>query len=231
MADDFLSKITAPIGSVKTDTIVSEPFPPTRKGPEVAPVVAPPESPAPATAPKLNEAAIISEEDLLGNQTIIPEAQPIPATPANGEVVKPKMGRPPGSKNRHSKRRADGSFAASSETESLIPNIGEIERVAELVPADYKLMAEATFDLTTGVAATALGPEWSPKSEDERSMVTVPLAVYMKYKGMQDIPPGMALALVCTAYAAPRLREPSTAGKLRIFWAWSKEQVRRLRSK
>lgn len=225
MADDFLSKITTPIGSVKTDTIVSEPFPPTRKAPEVVPVAVPPESPAPATAPKLNEAVIISEEDLLGNQTIIP------ATPANGEVVKPKMGRPPGSKNRHSKRRADGSFAASSETESLIPNIGEIERVAELVPVDYKLMAEATFDLTTGVAATALGPEWSPKSEDERQLVTLPLAVYMKYKGMQDIPPGMALALVCTAYAAPRLREPSTAGKLRIFWAWSKEQFRRLRSK
>jgi hypothetical protein len=35
--------------------------------------------------------------------------------------------------------------------------------------------------------------------------------------GMKDIPPGVALAIVVGAYAAPRLVQPEPVGKLKAF--------------
>lgn len=185
--------------------------------PEVSP------APAPAASP---EVTAVGEDQLLSPQQN--QAQPVPpaeqpAQPETGEIIpKRKQGRPRGSRNRIDD--FDGS-------PSRVPNIGDIQVAAEAVAVDYKLMAETTFDISISVAASALGPEWSPKDEQERQMVCVPMAAYFKSKQMKDLPPNLALALVVTAYAAPRFREPSTAGKMRLFWAWCKEQVNRFRSK
>lgn len=172
----------------------------------------------------------VGESDLLGN------VPPTPPAPANVPPETPKKrgpGRPPGSKN---KRPGNASGEAPSNTPELfneaesvsqVPNIGDLQAAAEVVNVDYVLMADATFDMSAGILATTLGPEWNPKSPEERDMICKPLATYYKSKGVQDLPPGLMLTIVICAYAAPRMREPSTSSKLRVFWAWLKERVRR----
>lgn len=163
----------------------------------------------------------VNEDQLLASST----PQPIPPKVEPDAIVadKPKRGRPKGIRNAPKNGEYD--------SPSHVPNIGDIKIAAEAVVVDYKLMADATFDLTTGVLSSALGPEWQPKDADEKQMVCVPLARYFEYKQVKDLPPNLALALVVTAYAAPRFREPSTASKMRMFWAWTKEQIKRVRGK
>lgn len=206
---DLISKITAPIGSVDSTTpLVSvEPV----AAPAPIPVPAPVASPVPVDATQIDEASLLTPAPAPTVATETPlEPQPEPG--------KRKRGAPRGNRN-----------AAKNDSPSEVPNIGDIQAAAQVVTVDYKLMAEATFDLTTGVAATAIGPEWTARSAEEREMVCGPLARYFEYKQVKDLPPNLALALVVVAYSAPRLREPSTASKLRLLMAWTKEKLRGLR--
>ena len=79
---------------------------------------------------------------------------------------------------------------------------------------NYRKFAEQMFDMTTGIATGALGPEWKPKNPEERESVVVPLEVYLRSQEIPDLPPGVVLAIVVCAYAAPRLREPATKEKI-----------------
>lgn len=218
---DLLARITTPIGSIKS-------------GPPETKVDAPATVDAPAVAVKEKEllppisptieTVVVGEADLLTSPPA--PLAPTPDAPP-GDVSEPpkrKRGRPFGSKN--PPKLTDETISPSS-----VPNIGDIETAAQAVTVNYQLMAEATFDVTTGVAASAIGPEWNAKNEDERQMVCKPLARYLEYKQVKDLPPNLALALVVVAYSAPRLREPGTASKLRMLWAWTKERLRALRSK
>lgn len=87
---------------------------------------------------------------------------------------------------------------------------------------NYRALSEMTFDMATGIAAGVFGDEWKPREEAERQAVCVPLAAYLKSKNVTDIPPGVMLCVVVIAYSAPRLRAPSTAGKLKLAWEWVK---------
>ncbi len=149
----------------------------------------------------------VNPSDLLGNAPI---AEPAPAAqpsvdPATGEPIKRGRGRPPGAKNR---------------------SVSQIVEGAEQVnQVDYALMSGALFDMSTGALSTMFGPEWQPKSAQEREHVIMPLMHYLKSKQVQDIPPGMMLTIIICAYAAPRLREPSTASKLSAMWVWLKSKI------
>lgn len=132
-----------------------------------------------------------------------PEQQPAPeAAPA--EPIKRGRGRPKGSTN---KPRADFSDVAT---------------VAAKV--DYNAMSGALFDMSTGMLTTTFGPEWQPRSADERAMVVGPLAQYLQSKQVQDIPPGVMVCVVIAAYAGPRLAVPTTANKVKpaVAWCWAK---------
>lgn len=131
-----------------------------------------------------------------------PAAPPTdPATPA--EPAPRKRGRPPGSRNK------------------TAPSFDDISQVATV---DYEAMSALLFDMSTGVLANALGPEWLAKTPEERDNVSKCLAVYLKSKKVQDIPPGLMLTVVVVAYAAPRLQAPATQQKLRpaMAWGWAK---------
>lgn len=95
---------------------------------------------------------------------------------------------------------------------------------------DYDVMGGLMFDMVTNASSMMLGPEWQPNNPEERKLVVASVAAYLRSKEIKDIPPGMMLALVLTVYAAPRITKPSTAGKLRIGWAWLKEKFRRKKS-
>lgn len=92
---------------------------------------------------------------------------------------------------------------------------------------DYSQLAGMTFDMSVGMATMIFGPEWQPRSPDEKAVVVAPLAAYMKSKGMSDLPPGMVLSLVCIAYAAPRLQAPTTKQKVVGIWLWIKSKFGR----
>lgn len=96
---------------------------------------------------------------------------------------------------------------------------------ATIKPVDYNLVAGMLFTTSTGILSMVFGNEWQPRSEEEKQAVTGALATYCQSKEVKDIPPGVLLACVVLAYAAPRLREPNTMGKLKLTWLWCKAKV------
>lgn len=128
---------------------------------------------------------------------------------AETEPIKRGRGRPPGSKNK-------------PQSPSTIADIV----TAEATP-NYGLMGEVVFDMSTNALAVGLGPEWLPKTPEERQLVSVSLGRYFETQKVKDIPPGMMLALVVTVYALPRLSQPSTSTKLKLGWTWLKSKFSR----
>lgn len=64
-----------------------------------------------------------------------------------------------------------------------------------------------------GVAQQIGGDEWQP-TPIERENIGVAAGVYANSKGIEDLPPGIALAIVVIAYAAPRFTKPQTRQKM-----------------
>lgn len=174
--------------------------------------IPPVEKPAePAASAKLPDPpAIARDEDLLNDPPAeparasgAPVIDPPPAEPAaSAESTRPRgRGRPPGSTNKKA------SFA-------------------DLTPAvDFTALAGSLVDMSTGTAATVLGPEWQPRSPEERQLLVTHLAAYLKAKDVKDIPPGWMLVIVLGAYSLPRLSQPATKEKLRFGWTWLKIKV------
>ena len=96
---------------------------------------------------------------------------------------------------------------------------------AATASVDYATMAGLTFDVSVGVLTTVFGPEWQPRSPEEKATVVGPLAAYMKAQGMTDLPPGVVLAIVAVAYSAPRLQATSTKQKITGAWLWLKSKI------
>jgi hypothetical protein len=189
---------------------------------KTAPAEKSPENPAE------NPPLVVSESNLLSGGTVseqppeVPEPEqtpetlsPEPADPDGQAQPQKRRGRPPGRKNTPKPDFSDIPGAQAAE-----------------VLVDYKQMSCALFDMTTGVLATSLGPEWQPRPVqkvgeivvDERGAVCSALEVYLKSKQAKDIPPGLMLTIVVVAYAAPRLQAPSTKEKLlpAAKYAWMK---------
>lgn len=125
--------------------------------------------------------------------------------------------KPPGSQN--------GATSSGTENHGR-PDFSDIlGNTAQAAETDYGALANIFFDTGVGVTTMFFGPEWQPRSPEEKSMVTAPLAVYLKSKGMTDLPPGVILSIVILAYSAPRLQAPSTKQKLQGGWIWLKSKI------
>lgn len=168
----------------------------------------------PPDKPIESNATVVTADDLLTGLTdeIATDFSATPApttTQPTTETRKP--GRPPGSKNK---------------PKPAAPDFTDVTTAANApAPTDYKALAEATFDLSTNVLAGTLGDEWKPREPKERDGVVIALENYYRHKKAQDIPPGLMLAFVVTAYATPRLTQPSTKAKLYAGWLWVKEKT------
>jgi hypothetical protein len=211
---DLLSQITSPpkenAEKLKAETLKAE---------------APKENAEKLTPQTLEDsdgAATIDENDLLNipsgenlktetlkTETPLPDAATQPpadtgATPDGEPAPKRKRGRPPGSRTR--------------------PSFDDIAAQVTKAAVDYPALAAITFDFSTGTLSNFLGPEWQPKSPEERQMVLGPLADYFKSKQIDDIPPGVLLLAVVGVYALPRFQAPSTSQKIKpaLSWVWSK---------
>lgn len=155
---------------------------------------------------------------------IQPEPSPVivdlPSSDAQpGNLLTPEFPEQETEEQEQEKRGRGRPKGSKTKTSSII---SEVEK-----PINYGLMAEAIFDMSTGILAGSFGPEWSPRSPEERGHVCISLANYFKAKEVKDIPPGLMLTIVVVAYCAPRLKEPGTAGKIKACWFWVRSKISR----
>lgn len=157
-----------------------------------------------------------------------PEASPQPSQPVVSdppisitpeELLKDTerrgRGRPPGSKNKKT-IEGDGSPSVLPPPEPIpVPTV------------NYQLLSEMVFDTGAATLTMTFGQEWQPRTPDERGNVCGALAKYLEAKQVQDIPPGMLLTIVLVAYSMPRLKEPTTAGKIKLGWLWIRNKFSR----
>ena len=66
------------------------------------------------------------------------------------------------------------------------------------------------FFMATGLF---LGQDWQP-TDDERKRIENAFGVYLRAKGLEDLPPGWLLAGALVGYAWPRLSKPETQMRL-----------------
>lgn len=94
-------------------------------------------------------------------------------------------------------------------------------------------IAAAGAVLMIGVAVG--GEEWQPRKDpiDEREMLTGAFGDYFVAKGVTDFPPGVALFLALSMYAAPRFTMPQTRTRMQRFkdWIAIKVLTRRMKKK
>jgi hypothetical protein len=112
------------------------------------------------------------------------------------------------------------------------PSFDDLESPTSVAAVvNYDLMAATVFDMSTGTLVVVFGEEWKPQKPEERDAVCGALKNYFQAKQMQDLPPGLMLTAVLMAYAAPRLRAPSTSSKLKMGWHWLKTKVAAFRNR
>jgi hypothetical protein len=148
--------------------------------------------------------------------------------PQPGEQVLCTCGKQPGQAGPHAKdcprrglpRNRSGKPAAQPQSQSVVADVTN-----SVAATDHTAIAEMAFGLSTGILSQVLGPEWQPRNEQERQLIVVPLAAWMKSKDVRDIPPGLMLCLAIGAYSAGRINQPSTASKLKLGWQWVKVKV------
>lgn len=136
-----------------------------------------------------------------------------------------KWSRPPGVKyTRPTAKAATPSTDQSAEPFPDAPTFDDVLPGIDTAAQDYKLMATMTFDMGTNSLAMILGPEWQAQNPQERDIVIESLKKYFEVKQVKDIPPGWMLTFVLLTYSVPRLRQPSTSGKLKLGWQWVKNK-------
>lgn len=73
--------------------------------------------------------------------------------------------------------------------------------------------------IQTGVMV--FGAEWLPDpTKREQEFLTQAFHDFFVAHEMEDLPPGLALAVACFAYAAPRMHQPATQSKLHQISTW-----------
>lgn len=93
--------------------------------------------------------------------------------------------------------------------------------------ASGRVMAETIFS----IGQMLFGQEWAPiKIEgeiDERAQMSSAWAEYSRAKGINDIPPGVAVAIAMASYSLPRLAKDNTKKKIGGFFGWIKNRKRK----
>lgn len=177
----------------------------------------------------------VSAREMVGDDKdrFEPEAQQVddaaPANPASNppEEKKNLGGRPKGSKDKvprkpvHPERKKPASPASDPD-----PDFSDLNEPLPPPPPAAEINYDELAKLLTGMSVSVLimtmGPEWQFQNEQERTMINGATANYIKSKKWPDLPPGLVLCLVALIYAAPRMRNPNTATKVKYGWLWVK---------
>jgi len=103
---------------------------------------------------------------------------------------------------------------------------------AQQFGADQAAWMATNMFINTGVGV--FGKEWYPQKSggiDEQAYLQTSFQQYFEAKGVYDIPPGWALAIAMTSYAAPRFRMPDTRTRMQKIGDALKYKIGKMRSK
>jgi hypothetical protein len=127
------------------------------------------------------------------------------------------------------KRRGAGNI------KSMIGNNRQPESVAPTGPTpEHYAAAMGTVDTLLGLSTAMLGGDFMPLNEngmDERQNMIEVYARYYHYKGVTDIPPGLAVVAITAGYYAARLTKPTTRKRLAIGGLWVKSKWQNWRNR
>lgn len=104
-------------------------------------------------------------------------------------------------------------------------------------PPHYAKLGAVSATMLTSACVGIFGEDWLPKidpvsKQNERDYLAGAFAEYYKAKGIQDLPPGAALAMALSFYAFPRVTTSApTKAKLKVLWEGLKNMFRRKRPK
>lgn len=97
----------------------------------------------------------------------------------------------------------------------------------------HQLAVMCTASLVTMCVALG-GEEFTPVAAEginERENLEAAFQAYIEAKGIDDIPPGIALAIAMSAYVIPRLAMPETKSRMARGYNWLKSKLARRRQR
>ena len=124
-----------------------------------------------------------------------------PVMRAGGRGFKLKRGRGSPSRRIHATAPPPGFAAGDAAAPAADPTAGDAG--AEPIAVKAKRCAKDSADTFFSLAVAFLSPEWEPEPEERSRIETALERVYLRY-GSLDLPPGLALVLAVTMYAAKR---------------------------
>ena len=131
---------------------------------------------------------------------------------ANGDPIMTEKGR----FRRKPGRKQGVKYGAINEPERPDPEAEEQQN-------RLTLAAETAASMYISTGVMIFGTEWLPDaSKMEREQLVSAFEGYFRAKDITDIPPGIALALACFGYAAPRLYMQETQSRIARFSMWCK---------
>jgi hypothetical protein len=159
------------------------------------------------------------------------DAQGKPRKDSAGRWIAQNIGRAPGSK-----RAAPASQPAQAAAPAPAPGVVQDNAQAAAWPAEEPKPAAPAgpdrYDLAADVYCRAFYSmadgafqgrgEWAPDDEAEHVSLRTAAAAWMRARGVEEPPPGVALALAVAAYGAKRIQRPNTATRWRLLVAWGK---------
>lgn len=74
----------------------------------------------------------------------------------------------------------------------------------------------------------AVGEDFKPESQAELEALTQKFQEYCDAKGIDDFPPGIALAIACGMYSVKRLAKPNVQSRVATFIGWTQYRVARV---
>lgn len=100
------------------------------------------------------------------------------------------------------------------------------------ISAKMKMAAETAAEIYIQTGVCFFGHEWLPAPDmSDRAGLVHAFAQYFSVKGIEDVPPGIALAIAMFGYAAPRFYRPQTANRLKLIWSWFRVKMDGLKNR
>lgn len=137
-------------------------------------------------------------------------------------TLRKKPGRKPGQKN-------GTGAAAVTDTATPIPATPatpQTPHAKKAVRLASDQTARAILNTVVGVMCEAVGPEWDFVNQAEADGMRIALAAYVEAKGGGEMSPELAMLLVTSGYALPRMRHENTRTKLANFFGGTFKAIR-----
>ncbi len=201
-------------------------------------------SPQPATATDIGErmaeempapspnavAEMSSENDASLNAPSDPQPAPLPEAPKRGR------GRPPMTDDQKAANKAARKSKVGTVSKSA--TVANVAETSQEQTAAIAMAAGTATSLTIMLGCVIGGEDFAPGKNplaggmDDDKFLFKAYFDYCKAKGVQDIPPGVALSAALMVYVAPRLNKPNTKTRLQkvggaIAHFWGKIRKRK----